>query len=209
MKTKYLFCCAAMFLLAAITVPAEELSTNAVRHCCCQAPDTAVNVLPGKSLYQLDAVWTNDYGQPVQLGALKGRPQIVVMFFASCQYACPLLVSQMKQLEAALPSSLRTNVGFTLISFDTRRDKPAALKNYRAQHDLSPANWTLLTGDADAVQDVAAVLGVKYKEDAQGQFSHSNLITLLNAQGEIVYQQAGLNPESQEFVRRIEKLTPR
>jgi protein SCO1 len=50
------------------------------------------------------------------------------------------------------------------------------------------------------------VLGVKFKQGAQGQFAHSNVITLLNAQGEIVYQQIGLNPENQELVPRIEKL---
>src|ERR1051325_9295583 len=94
----------------------------------------------------------------------------------------------MQQLEAALPANLRTNVGFLLVSFDTERDTPAALKNYRAQHGLA-ANWTLLHGEADDVLDLAALLGVKFKKDAQGQFMHSNIITVLNADGEIAYQQ--------------------
>ena len=38
----------------------------------------------------------------------------------------------------------------------------------------------------------AALTGVKYKQEADGNFSHSNLITILNAEGEIVHQRAGL-----------------
>jgi protein SCO1/2 len=195
-----------MLLLAATTLPAAELNTNGVRRSCCQAMDALAKPLPEKSLYQVDAQWTNDDGQAVKLSSLKGRPQVVVMFFASCQYTCPLLVFQMKQLEAALPPTLRTNVGFTLVSFDSKRDTPEALKTYRAQHELSHDNWTLLRGDADGVLDLAAVLGVKFKEDAQGQFSHSNAITLLNADGEIAFQQLGLNPDNTELIRQIEKL---
>jgi hypothetical protein len=46
-----------------------------------------------------------------------------------------------------------------------------------------------------------AALGVRYKQDARGQFAHSNVITILNAAGEIVHQQAGLSQDSQENVR--------
>jgi protein SCO1/2 len=46
------------------------------------------------------------------------------------------------------------------------------------------------------VLDLAAILGVKFKKDAQEQFLHSNLITLLNARGEIAYQQTGLNQDA-------------
>jgi protein SCO1/2 len=209
MKTKQLFCYTAIVLLSAMTTTATELSTNTVHRSCCQSLEPSVSALPEKSLYQLETVWTNDNAEAVKLSSLKGRPQVVVMFFASCQYTCPLLVYQVKQLEAQLPANLRGNVGFTLVSFDSKRDTPAALKTYRVQHELSRENWTLLRGDADSVLDLAALLGVKFKEDAQGQFSHSNVITLLNADGEIVYQQLGMNPENQEMIRQIEKLGAR
>lgn len=206
MKMKYLLCGAALWALTTATLPAGETATNAVRHSCCsQAPEIPRAVLPEKSIYQIESAWTNDESSSVQLQSLKGRPQVIAMFFATCQYTCPLIVFQMKQIEAALPPSMRTNVGFTLVSFDSKRDTPAALKSYRTSHDLSK-NWTLLSGNPDSVQDLAAVLGVKFKEEAQGEFSHSNLITLLNAQGEIVYQRAGLNPDIAEIVQHIEKL---
>jgi protein SCO1 len=208
MKMKFP-CYTALMLAAVSSLPAAELATNEVKPSCCQPMVASLKALPEKSVYQLETVWTNDQSQAMQLSALKGRPQIVVMFFASCQYTCPLIVHQLKQLEEALPQGVRTNTGFTLVSFDPTRDTPAALKDYRAQHELSRMNWTLLNGDADSVADLAAVLGVKFKQDAQGQFAHSNVITLLNAQGEIVYQQIGLNPDNHELIRRIEKLETR
>lgn len=206
MKTKIVICATATLLLAATNLLAEGPSTNCAGRSCCMAAVAPSKPLTDKSLYQLDSAWTNDDGRTVQFASLRGRPQIVVMFFASCQFACPLTLAQLKNLEAALPPKTRAAVGFTLVSFDSVRDTPAALKNYRAQHDLSRDNWTLLTGSPENVLDLAAVLGVKFKQDAQGQFSHSNLITLLDSDGEIVHQFAGLNPDNQELAAEIEKL---
>jgi len=196
----------AAFLLALGNLIADQPSTNEVRRSCCLTAIASDKPLTDKSLYQIDCSWTNDDSQSVRLSSLRGRPQVVVMFFASCQMTCPLIVSQVKQLETALPAELRSKVGFTLVSFDSRHDTAVTLKEYRAAHSLS-ANWTLLTGSADGVLDLAAVLGVKFKQDAQGQFSHSNLITLLNADGEIVQQFAGLNPNRDQLKAEIEKLT--
>src|SRR5262245_60767301 len=102
------------------------------------------------------------------------------MFFAKCEYACPLLVHDMKRIEAALPEHVRSNVGFVLVSFDSDRDTPAALAEYRKNHELA-ANWTLLRGAPDDVLELGALLGVKFKKDARGQFAHSNVITVLDA----------------------------
>ena len=39
----------------------------------------------------------------LKLTELRGRPQVVSMFFANCQFTCPVLVNDMKRIEAALP----------------------------------------------------------------------------------------------------------
>jgi len=205
MKTKILICFA-MLLVAAPQLFAGESGTNVVHRSCCMPANAPAKPLTEGSLYQLDSIWTNDDGKTIRLSSLRGRPQIVVMFFASCQFACPLTVVQLKQLEAALPAETRNKVGFTLVSFDSVRDTPADLKNYRAQHGFSSDTWTLLNGNPDSVLDLSAVLGVKFKQDAQGQFSHSNLITLLNSEGEIVHQYAGLNPDTEQVKVEIQKM---
>ena len=203
MKQKILLLAAGSMVLAMAATLAAESGTNAVRASCCVRAERAAGPLTDKSLYQLDSTWTNDNGLPVKLSALSGRPQLVCMFFAHCQYACPLLVHQMKQIEAALPENVRTNVGFVLVSFDTERDTPEALHQYRLQHELASGRWTLLHGSNDDVLELAALLGVKFKKDAQGQFMHSNVLTLLNSQGEIAFQETGLNPSTERMVEKF------
>jgi len=146
-----------------------------------------------KSLYQLDSVWNSADGRKLKLAELKGKPQVVTMFFARCELACPVLVHDVKRIEAALPPELQGKVGFVLVSFDSERDTPEALRGYRKQQELNANTWTLLQGKPDDVLELGALLGVKFKKDARGQFAHSNVITVLNSAGEIVYQLNGLN----------------
>ena len=63
-----------------------------------------------------------------------------------------------------------------------------------------------MRGEPDDVQELAALLGVKYQEAADSQFAHSNVITLLNAEGEIVRQQIGLGQDIGPIVRELGKL---
>jgi len=172
----------------------------------CRAKVEPAAAFSDKSLYQTESKWTTDASKQIKLADLKGRPQVIVMFFASCQYACPILVHDLSRIQAALKPELRGKVGFTLVTFDSKRDTPEALAKFRATRNLSAANWTLLHGESDDVLELAALLGVKYKEEATGQFAHSNLITVLNADGEIVHQLVGLGQDINVTVHELETL---
>jgi protein SCO1/2 len=176
-------------LLTATVAPGADVPVPATKDACCAA--MAAAPFSKESIYQLDARFTDDSGRAFTLGALRGRPVVLDMFFASCGYACPLLVTDMQAIRARLPAGVRDRAAFVLVSFDVARDTPAALAQYRAQRSLD-GQWTLLHGDDGAVRELAALLGVKYKQEADGAFSHSNIITILNPQGEIVHQRAGL-----------------
>jgi protein SCO1 len=194
------------FLLAwTVAVSAEEAKQDAAPNCC-QKPLEQGSPLSDRSIYQVESAWTNDVGKTFKLAQLRGQPQVITMFFASCEFACPVLVHDMQQIEARLPESVRSQIGFTLVSFDTDRDTPLVLEKYRRQHSLASNRWALLRGKADDVLELAALLGVRFKKDARGQFAHSNIITVLNADGEIVRQQTGLAQSHEETVKTIEKL---
>lgn len=208
MKLPLLLFLGAGLLLSRATAWAGACCASNATPACCAARGTASTNYTDRSLYQLESRWTTDTGRRIQLSDLKGRPQLVVMFFANCQYACPLLVHDMQRIAEALPAAARGQVGFTLVSFDPKRDTPAALAGFRATRQLPPENWTLLRGVADDILELAALLGVKYKEDAGGQFAHSNVITLLNADGEIVRQQVGLGQDPKEMAQAVAKLLP-
>jgi len=180
---------AALFLLATVLTRAADGSAAPAKDACCAA--MAAAPVSRQSIYQLDARFTDDAGRPFALSELRGRPVVINLFFASCGYACPLLVTDMQAIRGQLPPAVRERAVFVLVSFDVVRDTPAALARYRVQRQLD-SQWYLLHGDDDAVRELAALLGVKYKQEADGAFSHSNILTILNPAGEIVHQRAGL-----------------
>lgn len=186
--------------------PAPQAAAAA---CCAAVPAPAVaRPVSDRSIYLLGSPWTTDGERPLLLAALRGRPVVLAMFFAQCEYACPVIVNDIKRLRAQLPAGLRERAQLVLVSFDPVRDTPAALRTFRARMGLD-AQWTLLRGEADAVQELAMLLGVKFKQDARGQFAHSNVLTLLNAEGEVAHQLAGLNGDVSESARILERLGAR
>ena len=194
--------CFALVLPLALT---SCVSTPDEKPPCCRELKAGVTI-PDRSLYQLESTWTSDVGREIKLGVLQGRPQVVAMVFTSCEFACPIIVNDMKRIAAALPADLRGKVNFTLISFDHERDTPEKLHAFRQRMILPVANWTLLRGGPDDVRELAALVGVNYRQDARGQYAHSNIITLLNSAGEVDFQQSGLNIDPSQMVERISAL---
>ncbi len=174
--------------------------------CCPAAPALTEAALPftAESLYQLDVTFTDDTGKAFTLGELRGRPVALNLFFASCGYACPLTVTDLLAVQASLPADARERAVFVLVTFDTERDTTAVLAQYRQQRQLD-GNWVILRGTDDAVRELAALVGVKFKREADGSFAHSNVVTILNAQGEIVHQRLGLRGGLEETAAALAK----
>lgn len=184
MKTKFPF-------LAFLAVTSAFALEAVKKPDACCAPAIAAGNFSSESIYQLDGRFTTDNGQPFSLGELRGRPVVLTMFFASCGYACPLIVTDMLAIQGRLPAELRDKAVFVLVSFDTARDTPAVLAQYRTSRNLD-AQWVLLHGEDAPVRELAALVGVKFKQETDGMFAHSNLVTILNAEGEVVHQRTGL-----------------
>ena len=98
-------------------------------------------------------------------------------------------------------------IRFAFFSIDSAVDTPERLKAYAEDHGLNSAHWTLYHGDDKAVRELAAALGVRYRRDASGEFDHSAIISLLNADGSIVFQQPDAQVKAEEMVKKIEALS--
>jgi len=158
-----------------------------------------------RSIYQLESVWTTATEQPLRLGHLQGKVQVLAMVYTTCDAACPIIVSLMQLIEAALPPELRPDVGFVLVTFDPARDTPDVLSAYSARMGLDPLSWSLLSGHPDDVLELATLLGIKYKRDQRGGFIHSNVITVLNKAGEIVHRHEGLQQDMASTLEAIRR----
>lgn len=143
------------------------------------------------SVYDLEMSWIDGAGQPRTLRSLAGRPQVLAMVYTRCAHTCPAILAEFKRMEAALPAA-GDAPGFVLVSMDPERDTPARLAEFTASARLHPARWTLLTGDAEGVRELAAVLGIRYRPEPGGEWSHSNAYLVLDADGRIVHRQEGL-----------------
>jgi len=118
------------------------------------------------------------------------------------------LTEDIKSIARKLSPEKRNETKFVLISIDPERDSVEKLKNYFQAHKLD-GNWTLLTGSKSAVRELAAALGVQYNKRSNGDFNHSNLITLLDEEGVVLTQLQGLGADQQEFVKALESVAKR
>ena len=166
-----------------------------------RATGAAATVAPagGFSVYDLGATWHDQRGAARTLASLRGRPQAIALVYTHCQATCPLIVGQLKRLEAA------TTLGLVLVSLDPERDTADRLAAFAAEHELDAARWTLLRGSDDDVRELAVVLGVRYRRQSPTELAHANTITLLDAAGGIVHQQVTLagTAETIDVARRV------
>ena len=166
-------------------------------------PPSSVASASDFSVHDLEARWRDQDGGERTLASLGGKARVISMVYTSCTHTCPMIVAEMKRVEAALPAEERGRVGFVLVSLDPARDTPAQLAKFASAMRLDPASWTLLTGDAGGVRELAALLGIRYRPEADAQISHSNTYLGLDPAGRIVHRQDGIGRGTGATLARI------
>ena len=174
------------------------------------APANKSAPLPRDSVYQLPLVLTDQAGHAADWRTRRGAPQVVAMFYTSCQYICPLIVDSGKAVDKSLTPQQRARLRILLVSMDPKRDTPAALKNIVDKRQLDTTRWTLASPPQGEVRAVAGVLGVRYRELADGEFNHTSALLLLDADGRILArtEQVGSTPDP-AFIAAVRKATSR
>jgi protein SCO1/2 len=163
--------------------------------------------LPSDSAYQLPLRLTDQHGKRWDWRSKRGQPQLVAMFYSSCQYICPLIVESGKAVERGLAPAQRERMGVLLISMDPTRDTPAALMKVVRERRIDDRRWSLASPEPDAVRGVAGVLDVRYRQLADGEFNHTSALILLDADGRIVArtEKIGSNVDP-DFIAAVRKL---
>lgn len=164
----------------------------------------AKSPLPKTSVFQLESEWKNQNGNSVKLASLHGSPRIVVMLYTKCDTACPIIVEELKEIVNNVDAKRTEKINVSIFSLDSFSETPDSLLAFSVKRKL-PSNWVLFTSNADAVAELAASLGVRYKRLPNGDFIHSNTIYFLNDDGEIVAQTEGLKSPRGEFIKKIKK----
>ena len=162
------------------------------------------NTIPAGSIFMLPDTFQTQHANNFVLSYLAGKPTVLGMIFTNCGYACPRLTSDMKNIANKLKGN-RQKVNFILVSFDSQRDTAAQLFKFAKQMGLDP-DWILLHGNEQTVRTLSVLLNVQFEKDAEGNFSHSNLITVLDKNGSLKFQKEGLEADHTETISKINEL---
>jgi protein SCO1 len=139
--------------------------------------------IPADSIYQLSASFSDQQGKEFTLADRRGKPQLVAMFYTSCQYVCPLIIDSAKGVEHALTEKERAGLAILLVSIDPARDDTNALRHVFDKRKLDATRWTLARTDEASVRMLAALLGVRYRALVDGEFNHTSAMFLLDNDG--------------------------
>jgi protein SCO1/2 len=154
--------------------------------CVSGAAVSASTPLPANSVFQLTDTFTNQDGKDFNLASRRGRPQIVAMFYTSCQMVCPLIIDTARGVDKSLSTAEKTKLQVLFISMDPAVDTPDVLKATIKKRNLDATRWTLARSDDNGVRKIAALLGVRYRRLANGEFNHTSALYLLDADGRIL-----------------------
>lgn len=155
------------------------------------------------SIYNLPAKWTDQDGKSIKMEDLKGKVLVMVMIYTSCKSACPRLVADMRNIESRLSKNIKKNVTLVLVSIDPTTDTPKRLKSFSIENKMEGDQWVFLRSTEENTREFSAVLAMNYKKISPMDFSHSNIISVFNAEGELAFQQEGLGLSSDEIIKKI------
>lgn len=155
------------------------------------------------SIYNLPSKWTTQDGKDIELKSLKGNVLVMVMIYTSCKAACPRLVADMRDIESKLEKQTKKHVKLIMVSIDPNTDTPQRLKSFAIENKMNQDPWIFLRSTEENTREFAAVLAVNYKKISPIDFSHSNIISVFNPEGELVFQQEGLGVNNEKTIEAI------
>ncbi|MES2152187.1 MAG: SCO family protein [Pseudomonadota bacterium] len=159
--------------------------------------------LPGNSVYQLKTELTDQDGHVFHLQDRRGKPVLISMFYNSCEFVCPMLIDTMRITEQALGPDERSRITMLLVTFDPARDTVGALKSVATKRELEVPHWTLARPDAAGARKIAATLGIQYRLLGNGEFNHTTVVVLLDAEGRILGQTRKLGAADLAFMKLV------
>ena len=157
------------------------------------------------SIYNLPEKWTTQNGNEIELKELRGKVLVMVMIYTSCKAACPRLVADMRNIEKKIPKELSDKVQYIMVSIDPEVDTPERLKAFAKENQMDNDKWLFLRSNDEQTREFSAVLAVNYKRISPMDFSHSNIISVFNAEGELAFQQEGLEVNNDNTVSKIKE----
>ncbi|MCG9791499.1 SCO family protein [Flavobacterium algicola] len=129
---------------------------------------------------------TNQDNVKVSNDFYKGKVYVLEFFFTTCPSICPKMNQSMLVLENKFFGN--PNFGIVSITIDPNHDTAEVLKDHAALLGVRSSNWNFLTGDREAIFNLANKgfnLYAAENGNVAGGFEHSGLFALIDKSGKI------------------------
>ncbi|MGY6744737.1 MAG: SCO family protein [Cecembia sp.] len=160
----------------------------------CDVNETGQHFIPDFELI-------SQQGLPLGRKDMEGKITIVDFFFTSCPSICPVMSTEMERVDDAFRN--REDVQIFSISIDPEYDTPEVLSDYAVRHNATPGKWHFLTGDKEAIYNLARCGFILPTIDGYGEpddFVHSDKFVLVDEYGRIRGYYSGTNRDDVDLL---------
>ena len=116
----------------------------------------------------------------------KGKVYVAEFFFTTCPTICPIMTKNLVDIQNEFKEE--DNFGVASFTINPRYDTPRVLKEYTEKYGITDLDWHLLTGDQEAIYDLANSgfnIFAAQTDEQPGGFEHSGLFALIDKNGYI------------------------
>ena len=128
---------------------------------------------------------TNQEGQTITQDTYDGKIYVTDFFFTTCQTICPVMTSNMLELQ----DKLQDNPKVLLLSHTVMPeiDSVSQLKKYATQKKVNPTKWNLVTGSKQEIYNLARKQYLVAKENPDDRLGlvHTENFVLIDTQKRI------------------------
>ncbi|WP_166240608.1 SCO family protein [Paenibacillus turpanensis] len=128
---------------------------------------------------------TSMNGEKVSLEESSGKARVVYFFFSTCPDVCSPTTYKLSRVQDRLKEENKfgSEVVFHSITFDPVKDTPEQLKKFATTFHADPAGWNFLRGEEEEIKAIASGYGVSILKDKDGNFAHTNYLTIVDGKG--------------------------
>jgi protein SCO1 len=139
--------------------------------------------------------------------SLRGNYAIINFIFTRCAVPtmCPLSTRKMIETQKLAREAGIDNLHLVSITLDADFDTPGIFKAYAMDYEIDEANFSLLTGPAQALENLKLQLGVLAEDDPEQIIRHTMSTALVDPTGRIIYRLPGSMWSPEVFIQQIAK----
>ena len=154
----------------------------------------------------LELTFKDEIGQAVRLGQyFRDKPVVLALVYYECPGLCDLVLNGLSHAMEQISLNVGTDYEVVTVSFNPKESwqlagakKATYIEKY--QRTGAKEGWHFLTGQQDAIKQLANTVGFHYNWDpVSQQFAHASAIMVLTPEGKIARYFYGIQYKPRDF----------